>query len=317
MVHRKRINRLAKLESLERRQQMAGDVSALLEGQLLKIEGDNLSNQVVVAQNALGHVTVTGQNGTRINGQTAIRFLNPQLNAMEIRMEGGDDAVTLRGLQLTNDLFANLGAGNDLLTTVATSPVRVGANAQIEGGEGTDTIRLSGISTSEDLYIDGGLGVLNASLTAANVDKALTIIGDEANDIVTLSQVSVGDSLSIETKGGADRVSLTDAFAFKLSINTDANGVGADQVNLTRVTALEDIGIFTGAGNDVARLTDVQSGKSLVVSTDSGNDRVVATRVTVAEDAIFEGGAGVDRLEDYGIFAGVKKEIKEFESLIS
>lgn len=88
MPIRKQLYRHSKIESLECRQQMAGDVSALLEGQLLKLEGDNVGNHVVVAQNSLGHVTVTGQNGTLINGRTSVRFLNPQLNAMEIRMEG-------------------------------------------------------------------------------------------------------------------------------------------------------------------------------------------------------------------------------------
>jgi hypothetical protein len=37
--------------------------------------------------------------------------------------------------------------------------------------------------------------------------------------------------------------------------------------------------------------------------------------VRAAEDAVFEGGAGVDTLEDFGISAGIKREFKEFEVL--
>jgi hypothetical protein len=88
-----------------------------------------------------------------------------------------------------------------------------------------------------------------------------------------------------------------------------------DQVTLNRVTKVEDLGIFTGAGNDVVRLTDVTSGKSIVTSLDQGNDRLIATRVRAAVDAIFEGGAGLDTLENFGIFAGVTRDLLEFETV--
>ncbi len=62
-------------------------------------------------------------------------------------------------------------------------------------------------------------------------------------------------------------------------------------------------------------MTDVTSGKSIIVSLDEGNDRLVATRVSAAADAVFEGGAGFDTLENFGISAGIKREFKEFESI--
>ncbi len=311
---RTRKNRRLNLESLEGRKMMAGDVSVALEGQLLTVQGDNLGNQVVVSQNAAGAVTISGQNGTLINGLPSVRFINPQLNAMEIRMEGGDDSVSLRGVRIANDLFADLGAGNDLLTTAAATPVVIGANAMIEAGAGNDIVRLSGITVREDLMIQGGVGTLNASLNAAAVDKALTIIGDDANDSVALAGVRVGDAVSIETKGGSDVVSMNDVSALALLVNTDATGVGVDRVTMNRVTAIEDIGISTGAGNDTVALTDVTSGKSLTVSLDEGNDSFTGTRVSVVEDAVFEGGAGVDVFTDRGITAGIKKDVKDFET---
>lgn len=305
--------RRLKMESLEGRKMMAGDVSVALEGQLLTVQGDNLSNQIVVAQNPAGVVTVSGQNGTRINGLASVRFVNPQLNAMEIRMEGGDDTVSLRGVRVTNDLFVDLGAGNDQMISPITVPVTVGANATIEGGSGNDVIRLQGMTVREDLSIQGGIGALSVNLNAAAVDKALTIIGDDANDSVVLNNSRVGGLISVETKGGSDVVSLNNVSAFAAEVNTDANTAGIDRVVLNRVTTVEDIGIYTGAGNDVVALTDLWSGKSLTVSLDAGNDTFTGTRVSVAEDAVFEGGAGVDVFNDRGIFGGIKKDIKEFE----
>lgn len=301
------------MESLEGRKMMAGDVAVALEGQLLTLRGDNLSNQVVVAQNAAGTVTISGQNGTTINGLGSVRLLNPQLNQLDIRMEGGDDSVILRGVTVANDLFVDLGAGNDRLSSPQLTPVTVGASATIEGGSGNDVVRLDGFTVREDLMVEGGIGSLNVSLNAGAVDKLLTIIGDDANDSVSLTGLRVGDALSIETKGGADVVSLTDVQAFSASVNTDANNVGIDRVTMNRVRTVEDIGIFTGGGNDVVALTDVTSGKSLTVSLDSGNDSFTGTRVSVAEDAVFEGGAGVDTFTDRGIFGGIKKDVKEFE----
>lgn len=304
------------LESLEARKLMAGDVVAALEGSFLRVEGDNFGNQVAISQTALGDVVIAGQNGTTINGLPSVRFVRPQINALELRMEGGNDVVTLRGLNVANDLFVDLGAGDDRLTTPAASPVTVGANASVLGSEGNDVVQLNSMTVREDLYVDGGLGTLNATFNNLQVDKALSVLGDDAIDVINISNSRAGLGVTIETKGGSDRVSLTDISAFAMSINTDANGaIGADQVNLTRVTTQEDLGIFTGAGNDVVRLTDVSSGKSIIASLDEGNDRLIATRVSAAEDALFEGGAGVDILENFGISAGIKREFKEFETV--
>jgi hypothetical protein len=306
-------NRRLKLESLESRKLMAGDVAVAVEGSLMTIDGDNLDNQVVVSQALNGNVSVIGQNGTLINGLPSVTFRNPQLNAMEVRMGDGNDVVTVRGLQLTNDMFVELGEGNDRLTSPATLPVTVGANAMIEGGLGNDIVSLAGITVRENLSIDGGLGSLNTTISNATVDQALSVIGDELDDIISISRATVGDLLTAETKGGADRVTFTDVLAYSAHVNTDASGASADRVTMNRVATDSDIGIFTGAGNDVVRLTDVTSRQSLTVSTDSGNDFVSSTRVSAAFDAVYEGGAGVDTFEDFGIVAGVKKDVKEFE----
>lgn len=308
--------RRPQVESLESRKLMAGDVAVALEGGLLRIDGDMLDNQIVVAQSTTGDVLVSGQNGTRINGLPSVRFVRPNLNAMEVRMEGGNDTVTMRSVQLANDLMVDLGAGNDRFVSPASAPMVIGANANIFGEAGADVVQLSGVTVREDLYIDGGIGALNVQLSGVQVDKFMTAVSDEANDVVSISSSRFGLGASIETKGGSDRVTMTDVELFALNINTDANSaLGADVVTLNRVTTVEDLGIFTGDGNDVVRMTDVTSGKSMVVSLDAGNDQLIATRVAAAVDAVFEGGAGVDILTNLGISGGIKREFKEFEIL--
>ena len=52
--HSVRRSRGLRLETLEDRKMMAGDVAVALEGQLMTIHGDNLANQTVAAQDAVG-----------------------------------------------------------------------------------------------------------------------------------------------------------------------------------------------------------------------------------------------------------------------
>lgn len=302
------------VESLELRRLMAGDVIAALEGSLLTVEGDNLDNQIAITRTAIGDIVVAGQNGTLVNGLPSVRFPRVQLNSLDVRMGDGNDAVVMRSLQVGNDVHVELGAGNDRLTAPATAASTIQGNLSVYGNEGNDVVQLAALSVREDLFLDGGLGSLNATINASTIDKVMSIIGDAADDVVSVTGSRVGLDTMIETKGGSDRVSLTDLSAFLISINTDSNGaIGLDQVVLNRVSTVEDLGVFTGAGNDTVRLTDVTSGKSIITSLDDGNDRLIATRVQAAQDVVFEGGAGFDTLENYGISAGIKREFKEFE----
>ncbi len=292
---------------------MANRVQATVEGSLLVIAGDNAANQIVISRNTAGDVIVTGQNGTLVNGVASARFPRLQLNAAEILMGGGNDVLTLRGLQIANDLFVNLGDGADRLTVPGAAPIVVGANLSIEGAAGNDTVRIEGTVVGQDLYVDGGIGTLSATVINTTVGFNVSVIGDDANDTVALTTLAAGGEVSVETKGGADQVTLTTVEALLLAVSTD---FGADRVTMAEVTTLEDIGVFTGTGNDIVQLMDVAAGKNLIVSLDSDTDKVTGMNVSAGYDAIFEGGAGSDTFEDYGITGGTKLEIKEFEILL-
>jgi hypothetical protein len=284
-------------------------VVATLEGSLITIRGDQAANQITVTQNLLGDVFVTGKFGTLVNGLPQVRFNRVALNAMEIRMEGGNDVVTISRLNVANDLYINLGAGADRLQTGA-YPSSIGANLSIEGGSGIEVVRLTGWTVDGDLFLDGQADSLTADLSGLTIGFGLTVIGDAAGDVVTLASSWVGDTTSIETKEGADRVTVTDLTGYSLAISTD---VGNDQVTLDQVDTLEDVGVFTGAGNDTVTFTAVTSAKNINVSLDAGTDMFSGFGVFASFDAVFEGGAGFDTFGDFGVAGGVKTEIKEFE----
>jgi hypothetical protein len=287
----------------------ANNVEVLREGALVTVFGDNASNQIIVAQNLAGDVTVTGRNGTLVNGLPSVRLARVALEQMEIRMEGGNDIVTVSGLNVSNDLYVNLGDGSDRLLTGAVAN-RIGAHLTVEGGNGNEIVRLTNWFVGGDCYVDGQIGSLNAVFSRLDVGFALTAISDAANDIISVTGCIVGGMTSVETKGGADRVTVTDYMGFGLFANTD---MGNDVVTMDGVATLEDIGVFTGTQNDTVDFLNVSSGTNVIVALDEGSDVFEGTNVTAVYDAVFEGGAGTDVFADFGVAGGNKTEVKEFE----
>ncbi len=285
----------------------ANNVQVAIEGSLLTVVGDNAANSITITQTATG-LTIAGQAGTTVNRQPSVVLPGIALNAAEIRMEGGNDSVLFNGFAVANDLYISLGDGNDLLQ--ARSTLVVGANLTVEGGAGTDRIVLEDCVVFSDAYVDGGLGVLQATIAQSTFQKSLLVVSDASADSVTISDVDVAEIVSIETKGGNDTLSISSLSAFSLYATTDA---GLDSLVIRSVSTLEDFGIFTGTDNDSVSLNGVVSGKSITVSLDAGADSLSGTSVSAQEDAVFEGGAGRDTIIDRGIFGGVKKDIKEFE----
>jgi hypothetical protein len=308
---KRRALRPLQLEACEQRAMMAGDVSVALEGSLLKVQGDNLSNQIGIVQQANGNVVVSGLTGTRINGSPfPLTLINPQLNSLEVAMKGGDDAISIGDLRVGNDLMIDLGAGND---TATLDRVFAGATAEIKGEQGTDRATVRGSIFGNDLFIDQGIGASVTQLAGVRVGMNATVITDAANDVVNATDLILGGDLSIETKAGADSVVLTRVQANKLSLNTDE---GADLITMSDSQTRDDVIIESGKGNDGVTLQNVRSQKSLTVKLDDGNDTLVATNVTAAIDAVFDGGAGIDLFDNNGVSGGVKLEIVGFERFV-
>jgi hypothetical protein len=289
----------------------ANNVRTILSGGVLVVYGDNANNGIIVQQDAVGYVSVYGFGGTRVNGGTYAMYAPTSLAAVELKMEGGNDDVRLRGLRTSGDFFADLGQGNDRLLTPA--PITIGANFTVNGGDGYDDIRLTGSSVGQDIVIEGGTGPLAAQVFGVTGGKGLGIFADDFNDWLMVDSTTVNEDMALETKAGSDTVILRNARGKTLDVNTDA---GFDGVEISDVEIAEDVSVNTGKDNDGVWLTRLQIGANLTVSVDDGADRVTGTTVNVAGDASFEGGAGTDVIVDRGIVAGIKKDIKEFETFL-
>lgn len=290
-------------------QAQTNNVQAALEGELLVVTGDDLANAITITRNAVGDTLVVGRNGTKVNGGPSVRFPGAVLNSVEVMMFAGNDSVIVNNLVINNDLYLNLGDGNDTLRS-GTLPTSVGANLTVEGGTGNEVIRLTGWSIGSDAYVDGQTGALNSQMTGLTVGFGITLIGDDARDIVSLTGCTSGDFTSIETKGENDAVTVADFDGLGLFVGTDA---GVDTIALTSVATLDDITINSGTQNDAVDLTGVTSQKNITVSLDAGDDLLEGMNVFAQFDAVFEGGAGSDTYADGGISGGIKTDVKEFE----
>lgn len=300
-------------DCLEDRIALAGNVIAALSGQDLTLFGDHLGNEVRITQNSVGDVRVAGLNGTTINGMAAVTFRNPQLIKTEMFMGDGNDRVVLSGapgVQVSNDVNIELGAGNDILR--ATSGM-VGGNFTAKGDLGVDSFNLSGFHIGIDGQFDAGTGGGTIALASLAIGGSLGLYGDIAGDTFRLTDLQVAGDVNAETKEGNDIVAFTGVRARSLTVNTD---LGADRVTLSDLSTSEDLKVETGSGNDHITLNRVTSAKSIDVHAGDNDDTVSGTAVAAAVDALFTGGGGVDSLRDNGITGGVKKEVKEFEILL-
>jgi hypothetical protein len=135
------------VEILEDRTVPAGNVSATLVGNTLRIVGDAQSNSVFVYLQG-SNVVVEGSSSTTVNGTSSVSFLAANVAGLDIRMNDGNDSVTLgktpnntlTGLTLSRLLQYNGGNGDD---TLEVANVSVARTTTIRGGDGDDSVTIN------------------------------------------------------------------------------------------------------------------------------------------------------------------------------
>jgi hypothetical protein len=90
-------------------------VGGVTPGGDLTITGDAEANDITVTQNADGTVTVTGNNGTTVNGQGSFTTPGPVTGKVKIDPKGGDDTTTVDGVK-TDDIEVKDELGKNKIT---------------------------------------------------------------------------------------------------------------------------------------------------------------------------------------------------------
>jgi VCBS repeat-containing protein len=193
----RRQSRRLRVEKLESRIVLDGNVQAAVRGKSLNIQGDGSDNEITITYGANVFTVASRDGSTTINGQAGpLNFtgVKKDLNivmgngADVVEFDGGsdpNDAIWIRNrlnidmgsgadqLLMTNvhmlRLAANLGTGNDLLNAGddgANPGILVTKEANIVASSGTDDVRLANSTFKKFVNLD--LGGNNDELTIQN-----------------------------------------------------------------------------------------------------------------------------------------------------
>jgi xanthine dehydrogenase YagS FAD-binding subunit len=144
--------RVLGLEQLERREVLAGNVTASIRGGDLFVTGDNQGNDITIMRSGGSGITIVG-NGTTVNGQAEVTLGNYRRNAV-VNLNGGDDTVTFKStfdslFTILGNLNVTTGNSNDLVQAGTGGTLAVLGNAVIDVGAsaGVDTFAVNAGST--------------------------------------------------------------------------------------------------------------------------------------------------------------------------
>jgi hypothetical protein len=287
-------------ESLEARQLMAADVSAVMQnGALIIAEGAGWpggQNGVQVMQVAPGTMRVTGlqtDDGgvSRVNGHASQDFSG--VTDLYLNLGGGNDQVVVGDLSNHNTTthLANVFINTD------------GTNKFNAYSYDWDKVTVSNLATTGTLDISTGIG--NDIVTVVRSTIGINDLGNlnvhtgGGSDQINLTNVTVRGSVAIfsadntSTAADSDQLNLqTVATNGGLLINT---GSGKDTLNATDVTA-QDIIFDLGAGDDTANLNSVRAIDDFYARMGDGNDTLKETFLR-ANRLTLDGGAGTDSLK--------------------
>lgn len=272
LTMRKVNQRSLRLQPLESRNPLAGNIIGNLVGTTLALGGDAADNQLTVTEVAPNQIQVTGLMGTTINGAPSQLFASNLIESVIIRTGEGEDQVKVENLSLSDTPNGYLG---------------------IFTSRGNDTVKLLNVTTTQQIRIDAGLEDDRISARQTSTNGLFQVNGDGGDDHVRLSWVKAKD-LKVDTHDGVDRVSIYRAKALNdIAVNTAQD---TDYIRLSRMKAGNDIVVRSGDGDDVLSTYGMKAGQDVIVKTSSGDDLAWMYRTTAGRNVVVAMDDGNDRL---------------------
>ncbi len=253
---------------------LAGDIDVRFSNGQLVLTGDSSDNQVLVQQVSYHTVSVMGDGGTTINGQSAQTFYGA-IEDVELRFtRGGDNTVIVYGVTVDEDINARMGRGNDNIALVNCT---VAEDVFVSAGAGNDSIFVGGAGSAatvvhEDVTINTQSGDDFVVMRLASVTEDVRINTSIGNDGVQLDDSRLKEDVFVVTGSGDDVVAISNVVVSEvLSLNS---GVGNDDVVFHRVSALNRPSrVITGGGNDSFAADDLSTDRMSLMT--GGGDDVV------------------------------------------
>jgi hypothetical protein len=279
---RNNLFRPLRIEPLEGRALLAGDVTVTLAGTTLTITGDASANEVEITPGAsVGEYVITGLNNTIINGPSLI--VDP-FNLIDVDLEGGSDVFTIRGASAANRIL-------------------IPGDVEIDNDDGNNTNELINVQLNDDLTITktGGVSENNleiaGSLIIGDVTLAHSAFDGDSKTLIHNSQIE--GNLSITNATGEDHF-----VTYASTIDGDVDIDNGDGDTRTVFGITEDPIIFgtltitNGAGNDKVFVHDTEVW--LDVDIDNGDGHTLVS----VEESDFGLGVGVGATGDFEVDNG-------------
>ncbi len=145
---RKQVGVRPRLEPLETRQLLAGDVRLNVNPSTIQIRGSNDSDAIFVTATGT-ELTVAGINGSTVNGKASVTV--PLKNNLVIRTFGGPDEVRIDKVKLKGRMIVNTGQADDLVTIYNTT---IAGTASVDGSGGSNHLGVDSTNkfTSPPVY---------------------------------------------------------------------------------------------------------------------------------------------------------------------
>ncbi|MGE3819577.1 MAG: hypothetical protein AB7I30_09080 [Isosphaeraceae bacterium] len=220
-----------RLETLEQRELMAGNVWVGVENGLLRVVGDHLGNEVSITptRNA-GEFTVRGNSGTRVNGLLGQTFSGVSLG-IQVHLGDGNDKV-------------NVSRGSSSHRDVIPGPLGLG----IDGGDGNDTIVVENVRVEHSCGISAGAGNDRVEVKGSYFGWDLIVDTSYGNDDVSIKNgTTAAHYLMIGTGDGDDSIDVNRAGAAWVYV---VAGAGRDRLSVRYLHSALPPGFDLGAGVD-------------------------------------------------------------------
>lgn len=261
--------RALRIERLEEKMLLAGDVHVVVSGGDLRITGDDSGNDIeIVSTGNDGQYLVRGlfRDGadTTINNGMNTTTVDGVDDDFRIDMRDGDNRIALLEsehedqLLVPDDLNIRNGDGQIEVKTVN---VRVGDDLWIHTHDGSDVILLQGTQVDDKttLELGGGKNSVTIESTLENVStfgNDLDIDADDGPDDIVMRGARIGDDLDLHLGGGDNSVGLDDTIT-RNDIHIHTQG-GADHIDMRGNTrAINDARLELGEGENSLVLEDV------------------------------------------------------------
>ena len=323
-------NRSFKMEQLEDRRLMAGDIRVFYnDGTLILNEalGSVGGNQAVwISQLPNGHIQLTGMTspantvGSLVNNTGVLEVSD--VRNIKVDFGGGQDTVIFhntgdRSFQI-QDVTVNAAGGGIDHDEVVFNNFKVLRSINVETGAGRDKVTFTNTKLAAGASVAGAQFLVNTGVAAAS--------GDEDKDIVQIDGLAATVDVTIKTGASGDVVrmknsslgTISDHLAwFDLGVGDDSltlgsgpndfsavtarhlrvdGGDGLDRVDMQDVFAIDGMSVQLGAGNDVLNMLNVQSRGSMSLNGQADNDTMNLRQVEAFENFFARMGEGSDVL---------------------